>query len=66
MNGQEGDDTLVWNNGEGTDNMNGGEGNDTIENNGSDAGATANEVYTADDDPRRLSSSRAPRPARST
>jgi Ca2+-binding RTX toxin-like protein len=48
MNGDAGDDTLVWNNGEGTDNMNGGDGTDTIENNGSDAGATANEVYTAE------------------
>ena len=48
MNGDDGDDTLVWNNGEGTDNMNGGDGTDTIENNGSDTGATANEVYTAE------------------
>jgi len=48
MNGDGGDDTLVWNNGEGTDNMNGGDGTDTIENNGSDSGATANEVYTAE------------------
>ena len=33
MNGNAGDDTLVWNNGDGNDQMNGGDGLDRIENN---------------------------------
>ena len=39
MRGADGDDTLVWNNGEGTDDMFGGDGIDTIENNGADTGS---------------------------
>jgi Ca2+-binding RTX toxin-like protein len=49
MRGADGDDTLVWNNGEGTDDMFGGDGIDTIENNGADTGsAVRDEVYTVE------------------
>ena len=37
MSGKDGDDTLVWNTGDGNDVMNGGDGVDTIESNGADA-----------------------------
>src|SRR5215213_9782803 len=44
-----GDDTLIWRNGEGTDDMFGGDGIDLIENFGADTGsATVDEVYTAE------------------
>src|SRR5881392_1611063 len=38
MNGGAGDDTLVWNNGDGTDVMNGDAGRDDVEVNGASAG----------------------------
>jgi RTX calcium-binding nonapeptide repeat (4 copies) len=43
MNGGAGDDTLVWNNGDGTDVMNGDDGQDDVEVNGS---PTAGDVFT--------------------
>ena len=49
MSGKDGDDTLVWNNGDGNDTMNGGDGIDTIESNGADTGSPAvDETYTAE------------------
>ena len=49
MSGKDGDDTLVWNNGDGNDTMNGGDGIDTIESNGADTGSAAvDETYTAE------------------
>ncbi len=49
MRGVDGDDTLVWRNGEGTDDMFGGDGIDTIENNGADtASPVRDEVYTVE------------------
>ena len=64
MNGQEGDDTLVWNNGEGTTHER-RRGHRPIESNGSDAGADRQRGLHGDAAP-AASSSRAPRPARST
>ena len=67
MSGKDGDDTLVWNNGDGSDEMNGGDGIDTIENNGADTGAaTADETYTVETARQRASCSSAPRTARSS
>ena len=49
MRGADGDDNLIWRNGEGTDDMFGGDGIDQIENFGADTGsATVDEVYTAE------------------
>ncbi len=62
--GLDGDDTLDWNNGEGSDEMSGGDGNDTIENNGADTGSpTADEVYTAETTDTGFKFSRLPNPA---
>jgi Ca2+-binding RTX toxin-like protein len=64
MRGLDGDDTLVWNNGEGTDDMFGGDGIDTIENNGADTGsATQDEVYTVETIDGGFKFSRLPNPA---
>ena len=44
VNGNAGDDTLVWNPGQASDVMTGGDGRDTVDNNGGDAGVRRHEL----------------------